>query len=76
MLAFSSRHHCVIVQPHGAPSVSVYVYVTAPPAAGISHLENVDMDERHREHCSAHKHAEQSGERRLEPGHMDQQPVL
>lgn len=39
-------------------------------------LENVDVDVRHREHCSADEHAEQSAERRVEPGDVDQQPVL
>ncbi len=31
---------------------------------------------RHREHCPAHQHAEQSADRRLEPRDVDQQPVL
>lgn len=34
------------------------------------------MDVRHGEHRSANQHAEQGGERRLEAGHVDQQPVL
>ncbi len=34
------------------------------------------MDVRHREHCSANKHTEQSADSRLEPRDVDQQPVL
>lgn len=44
--------------------------------AGISHLEDVDMDVRHGEHGSADKHAEQGSVGRQEAGHVDQQPVL
>lgn len=42
----------------------------------MRHLEDVDVDVRHREHGSACQHAEQRRGGRLEPGHVDEQPVL